>query len=127
MGQPVSRDGAPGCDQCLRHDLTTKKAALGAGTMMAAKDVVLDLLEVEDVDQLPESLMHDGMMRHGLALRPALRHQYLRCKHQPSSKVAWPPRRAGSGLGLDLPAARAKPPWELLLSGDRLPSRPADV
>ena len=55
---PVGGDGPPRGDQGLRRHLPAEDTGDGGGAGLAAEDVLLDLLEVEQIEEFLESLTH---------------------------------------------------------------------
>ena len=51
VGEPVVGDRAPRGDQRLRRDLSAEDAGDDGGPGLAAEDVLLDLLKVEQIEQ----------------------------------------------------------------------------
>ncbi|BFO21735.1 hypothetical protein SHKM778_81230 [Streptomyces sp. KM77-8] len=52
VGGPVLGDGPPGGDQRLRRDLPAEDAGDDGAAGVAAEDVLLDLLEVEQIEEI---------------------------------------------------------------------------
>ncbi|GHD45881.1 hypothetical protein GCM10010335_51940 [Streptomyces galbus] len=59
VGVPVPGDRPPGGDQRLRRDLPAEDAGHDGGAGLAAEDVLLDLLEVEQIEEVLECLAHE--------------------------------------------------------------------
>jgi hypothetical protein len=59
VGRPVRRDGTPGGDQRLGRDLATEDPGDNGGAGLAAEDVLLDRLQVEQIEEILECLAHE--------------------------------------------------------------------
>ncbi|CAM5336582.1 hypothetical protein SHIRM173S_12016 [Streptomyces hirsutus] len=79
VGGPVRGDGPPGGDQRLRGDLPAEDAGDDGEAGLAAEDVLLDLLEVEQIEEFLECLAH------GVSCTGACRGQGCRTSYRPMS------------------------------------------